>query len=298
MLRALFPVSMSIYLLASWPLPATEYRFVSISVPRSVSTEAYAINARGDIVGSYVTPDEVRHGFLLRGGMFTTIEFPGALETGGARGINARGDITGNYTGEDELAHAFLLRDGQFTELKYPGSTEMIVEKINNAGDVVGFVVNERREGGFLFKDGIYQPVDVPGAVSELVRGSQDNGRVLVGHAVMASDGGTRGFVKRGPREFELIEYPGLEVPCTGARSINQRGDIVGGFAVIEQGAICYPPFDESHGYLLRDGQFTMIDFPGAPVSDAFSINDDGVIVGRYTDTRGRTGGFMAVPEH
>jgi probable HAF family extracellular repeat protein len=298
MQRALFSVSMLFCLAAEPPLSATEYRFAKISVPGSIQTEAYGINARGDIVGSYVTPDEVRHGFLLRGGVFTTIEVPGALETGGARGINARGDITGNITGEDELAHAFLLRDGQFTEIRFPGATETIAEKINNAGDVVGAAFSEERTGGFLLKDGMYQTVDVPGAEFELVRGSQDNGLVLVGHAVMSSDGGTRGFVRRGPREFELIEYPGLEVPCTGARAINQRGDIVGGFAIIDSADICYPPFVESHGYLLRDGQFTLIDFPGAPVNDAFAINDDGVIVGRFTDARGRTRGFMAVPEN
>ena len=66
MQRALLSVSM-LFCLSAEPLSATEYRFTKISVPGSIHTEAYGINAQGDIVGAYVTPDEVRHAFLLRG---------------------------------------------------------------------------------------------------------------------------------------------------------------------------------------------------------------------------------------
>jgi hypothetical protein len=94
MKRARIPVSMLFYLVIGWPLSATEYRFVKISVPGSVSTEAYAINAREDIVGSYTTADGVRHAFLLRGRVFTTIEVPGALETNGRRRRSSRRSTT------------------------------------------------------------------------------------------------------------------------------------------------------------------------------------------------------------
>jgi hypothetical protein len=119
---------------------------------------------------------------------------------------------------------------------------------------------------------------------------------VLAGTVALDRDAGFRGFVTDRQGQFELIEYPRLKVPCTGARFVNQRGDIVGGFAIINSVDECAPPFEESHGFLLRDGRFTLIDFPGSPSTDAMAINDDGVIVGRYLDQKGRFRGFKATP--
>ena len=57
-------------------------------------------------------------------------------------------------------------------------------------------------------------------------------------------------------------------------------------------------PFNEGHGFLLRDGQFTIVDFPGVPETQAFSINDDGVIVGRIRTKDDLLHGFKAVPDN
>jgi uncharacterized membrane protein len=37
-----------------------------------------------------------------------------------------------------------------------------------------------------------------------------------------------------------------------------------------------------THGFSFNDGSFSSIDFPGASSTEAFGINDAGVIVGRY----------------
>jgi probable HAF family extracellular repeat protein len=58
----------------------------------------------------------------------------------------------------------------------------------------------------------------------------------------------------------------------TAVNDINNRGVIVG-------------PFDDqngTHGYMLADGVFTSIDFPGADATGAVGINDSGQIVGRF----------------
>jgi uncharacterized membrane protein len=284
-------------LLISPLLIAGDYRFLKINVPNSIATEANGINARGDIVGSYTDADGVHHGFLLRKGVFTTIDVPGAAETWAARGINARGDIVGNFDEPGYIArHGYLLSNGQFTQIDYPGSSQTVVERINNANDITGTWLDALGNvSGFVRKDGTFHNVSIPGGTAENVRAAQDNGRVLVG-SVYFDDGGGHGFIKRKPGEFELIDYPGLSVPCTGVRYINQRGEIVGGFARINPDETCYPPFREGHGFLLQDDEFTLIDFPGSPATDAFCINDDRVIVGRYTDRKGNIHGFKAVP--
>jgi uncharacterized membrane protein len=289
------------------PSFAADYRYSRINVPGSLETQAHGINARGDVVGAYVGADGTSHGFLLRKGVFTTIDVPidlpgataTAIATRGARSINARGDIIGVFIdSEFNEFQTYLLSNGEFTQIAFPGAIATVPGTINNAGDITGFFWGPTlaRSGGFIYKDGRFYRVNVPGAADEFVRSAQDNGRVLVGTSTTSADGGGRGFIRWKPGQFELIEYPGLSIPCSGLRSINQRGDTVGSFAYINAGDNCYPPFVEQHGFLLRDGQFTLIDFPGAQVTDAFAINDDGVIVGRYTDPNGRNRGFKAVP--
>ena len=73
---------------------------------------------------------------------------------------------------------------------------------------------------------------------------------------------------------------------ATYARSINERGEIVG---------ICENATGE-HGFLLRRGRFTMIDVPGAAegTTAAFGINNRGDVVGRYVDEAAdRSYGFL-----
>jgi probable HAF family extracellular repeat protein len=45
-------------------------------------------------------------------------------------------------------------------------------------------------------------------------------------------------------------------------------------------------------GFLLKNGSFSPITFPGAASTDAFKISNTGQIVGFYTDSSGVTHGF------
>ena len=280
---------------------ADGYEFRRIAPPNSIEAEAHGINARGVIVGRYVDPHGVSHGFRWYREEYSTIDVPDGALTLAARGINARGDIVGNFLDDNGVRHGYLLSNGRFTQIAYPGASDTIVEEINNAGDITGAWFNARGEvSGFIRKQGKFYNVSVPGADNENVRSSQDNGRVLVGTLSMKSDGGARGFIRHGPGEYEVVEYPGLAVPCSGLRYINQRGDILGGYAVISSVENCYPPYESqgAHGFLLRGGDFTVLeDFPGSSSTEPTGINDDGVIIGRYINSQGRLWGFRATPK-
>ena len=83
---------------------AQQFHYVSIDVPCSAcpgqiaaQTIANGINSEGDIVGAFTDAVGLQHGFLLREGRFTTIDFPGAVATN-ANGISSSGRIVGNYT--------------------------------------------------------------------------------------------------------------------------------------------------------------------------------------------------------
>ena len=49
-----------------------------------------------------------------------------------------------------------------------------------------------------------------------------------------------------------------------------------------------------SHGFLLRNGRFTTIDFPGAVATVAWGINNSGQVVGAQTDSKGAMHGYVA----
>lgn len=290
-------IGMALLCLAiSSPLLAADYEFTRIRVPGSEATFARGINARGDITGSYVDADGVLHGFLLREGVFYPIDVPDAAFTIGARSINARGDIVGSFASADGVLHGFLLRDGQFTQIDFPGASGSRALWINNADDIAGEYENAAGKlRGFLFKDGAFRRVHLPRSSATRVTSVQDSGSVLVGDTVRKSDGGLHGFILDGSGDFDLIDFPGLSVPCTFVRWINQRGEIVGFSAEVDTVEKCDLGAVFS-GFLLRDGQYTRIEYPGATDTRALAINDDGVIVGEFTDPAGRLRGFMAVP--
>src|SRR5713101_8017785 len=71
--------------------------FTPIDFPGAASTQAWGINNRGDIVGTYTLADKSTHGFLLASdGNFTSIDFAGAAYTL-ANAIGPSGDIVGEY---------------------------------------------------------------------------------------------------------------------------------------------------------------------------------------------------------
>ena len=51
------------------------------SVLGTDASAAWKINDRGDVVGLYAGSDGLSHGFLLRKGVLTTLDFPGASDT-------------------------------------------------------------------------------------------------------------------------------------------------------------------------------------------------------------------------
>jgi len=281
-------------LIFSSALLAADYQFVRIDFPNAIATTAGSINARGDISGLYFDADGVGHGFLLRKGVFSTIDFPNASFTS-ARAMNARGDIVGRIHDANGNDHGFLLHDGHFTRIDYPGATATVGRGINNAGDVTGNYLNGAgTESGFILKTGAFYNVRVPHSFSTDVWMAEDNGRVLVGDTGLQSDGALHGYIKKQTGDFQLIDFPGLSVPCTGPRWINERGDIVGLFATVSTVGECFanPP---THGFLLRQGKYVAIDFPGSTSTAVLGINDDGVIVGTYSDEQGIDHGFKAV---
>src|ERR1700730_1675861 len=272
---------------ASGPNPPA-LNFIAFDFPKASATNPASINARGDIVGNYHDANGVVHGFLLRQGVFSAIDFPNAQFTS-ARAINARGDIVGRVLGPSGDEHGFLLRDGIFTQIDYPGASATTARGINNGGDITGRHFDSAgNESGFILKDGEFHNVFFPGSCSTDVWSAMDNEQVLVGDICTNPDNGIHGYIRIKPGNFRTIDFPGAGAPCTAVRWINERGDMVGVYANSPSECDNF----QTHGFLLRNGKSTGIDVPGSIITGVFGINDDGQMVGQYTDKNGKAHGF------
>ncbi len=273
------------------------FKSIDVALPGVTFTAALGINAQGDIVGRYAV-GTVGHGYLLSDGTYTTIDDPNGIGRSQAQGITEEGEIVGYYAvpvpTTVDPAGAFtrsFLRDpdGTFSPIDVPGANNTLAIKMSPTGRVVGCFHNLSFDflttmHGFVLQDGHYDEFPVPGSMHN---GITPNGRTIVGvvfatvttfHAYMVHDG-----------VFQMIDPPSAVV--SDARDINPSHEIVGFFT---------DSANKTHGFLLREGEFTTIDFPGGDVvaTQARGINPQGDIVGFYVsrDAAGllHTRGFVA----
>jgi uncharacterized membrane protein len=274
------------------------FKSIDVALPGVTLTSAIGINAEGDIVGRYAV-GAVGHGYLLSDGRYTTIDDPNGVGSSLAQGINEDGQIVGYYTvpvsttvdPAGVFTRAFLRdSDGAISPVQFPGANNTLAIKISPRGKVVGCFHNLSFDfpttmHGFVMQDGNYEEFPVPGTMHN---GITPNGRTIVGvvfptlttfYAYKVEDG-----------VYALLDLPSY-VMWSDARDINRSGEIVGFFV---------DSANKTHGFLLRKGEFTTIDFPGADVvsTQARGINPQGDIVGLYVskDALGvsHTHGFVA----
>jgi hypothetical protein len=217
-----------------------------------VGTRAFGINPQGDIVGSYTAGGKTV-GFLLSDGAWTTIDYPGGTSSE-AWGINARGDIIGRYTLAGRAGTlGFLFRNGEYTDISVPNPS--------------------RPDGKHL----ITLPTKI-GSSGEIV-GCYHN-----------IDGMTDmfGYVQRGS---EVLPPFGVVSTLSGGRtgiSAMHNGVTPGGDTIV---GLTFPIAGQSRGYVVSNGAFSYLDFPGSTFTQAWDVNPAGTIVGQYTGA-GRTHGF------
>jgi uncharacterized membrane protein len=275
-----------------------QYQFTSLDFPGSVFTTARGINDHADIVGAYRVPFTPRHAMLIRKGEYIPIAPTSILGVfySEATNINDRGDITGQMVDTDGFGHGFVVTDGNVTILDVPGASETFALGINDSGLVAGYWdlldadFNYLAIYGFTWKDGIFidTQISYPGAAGSAVFGINARGDLSGVWLPDFFSGIEHGFVC--PKSAPCFSYDAPiqgNVPFTDGKEINAHGQVVG-INVGDDGIW--------HSYLMTEGTFTMIDFPGSTGTGAFGINSAGQIVGKYFDANGDTHGFLALP--
>jgi probable HAF family extracellular repeat protein len=201
-----------------------------------------------------------------------------------------------------------------FTTIDVPGASfpsPISAIGINGSGQIVGNSGGPGSAGGgFLFDQGIYTMLEVPGSQGTSAYGINDAGQIVGSYADAT---GFHGFLLVNGN-YTTIDPPGSTF--TEAHGINNAGQIVGwywdaagthGF-LFDQGS--YTTLDvpgaingtnalginasgqivgsyDGHGFLLDQGSYTTLDLPGSTFTEAHGINDSGQIVGSYHEGSG-----------
>jgi len=127
--------------------------FEVIYIPGAVNgAQATGINNSQQKCGFFIDSNMVNHGWLLNGGVFVQLDYPGSSFTQ-ALGLNNMGQVVGAYVDSGGLTHGFLysISNGQFVSIDNPnGIGTTIVNGINDAGDLVGFYGTAPINTGFV----------------------------------------------------------------------------------------------------------------------------------------------------
>jgi hypothetical protein len=269
--------------------PAPGYRYTVIHVPGAAWTQAYRMNAQGDLVGSYQDATGT-HGFLLRGRSYRSISVPTAIMTH-ARGINERGDVVGYYVA-GETTRGFILSDGRFTTLQVPATRGTRLWDITGSGEVSGEY--QAVEGGpwhaFTWREGEFTLIAIPDATMSAGFGINVQGDVVGHYQLPSPDGGVTkmlGFVWRDGVVTQL-DHP---VPNLMSCAFGISADaVIGHYQDLSN--------DVVYGFVWQDGDFTTtLRVPDAAETYPISITPAGTVAGYHrAAAAGGWRGFVAEP--
>jgi len=207
------------------------------STSAKLNTFGTGINTAGQIVGYYQSnlcpsPQDCYslHGFVLTGGSFAKIDFPGAVQTV-ADGINDAGQIVGSSG-----SHGFLFSAGSFSTIDFPGSANTVAAGINNGGVVTGYWFDSsNRKHGFVLAKGTFTSLDFPGAISTTANGINDASDIVGSYT--DANGQAHGFMTD-PISLvdpvpDLLNGSSVMTPNTqtGAQLLATKGTVVQGVA-------------------------------------------------------------------
>ena len=243
-----------------------------LDYPGARDTVCYGITNGGVITGTYINSSGLPYGFTYSKGTFKTTDFAGT------RGINNNGAYDGLYWGVDGAGQAYLAVPQAFklTGVKIPKSQQGSLTGVNKAQAAVGsYVDSTGKAHGMMATLTTLKNIDDPKGVTTICFGINSS-NVIVGD-YSDTNGNPHGF------EYKAGVFTDIPGPSdalsSDATGINDAGEISGDF---------YSGTDQlHHGFLLKNGQYTQLDVPGAVETFGAGINASGSMTFFWVDFSG-----------
>ncbi len=265
--------------------------YTAITVPGATLVTPMGVNNLGQVVGGYSTGTDydvfsfgssnsfditgvTQSGFYYSGGSVSTVA-PQGSELIQASGINDSGSVVGYGSFSPNSEAAFVNQSGGTSMLNAPGSSGgfTTARAINNSGEIVGTFLDTTADlvvDGYLYSNGNYQTIAVPGATVTELLGINNNGQIL-GESYSAGSG-TSFFIDTNG------VFTDITVPCAG-----QAG--LAGFNDDEIGVNCQTANDETAFiYNYVSGASTPLSLPFGSLQYEYitGLSDNGNVVGYY----------------
>ncbi len=214
---------------------------------------------------------------------FTEVNYPGDTFTQ-LLGINKNGVIAG-YHGSGATAQTpnkgfTLTLPKTFTAENYPGSAQTQVIGINDINDTAGFYVDSRGvTHGFYDVGGKFRTMDYPGTTFNQAL-SWNNNEQAAGYS-QDSAGNFHPYIHERSSPWISFLFPAF--PSAQATGVNNIGT-VSGFYIDSAGV--------NHGFVMFNGKFDRLTYPGATFTQALGVNDSNVVVGDFVDSSNMIHGF------
>jgi probable HAF family extracellular repeat protein len=178
--------------------------------------------------------------------------------------------MVGGYSNADGSSGGFLLRNGNFSLFNYPGGTFTNPRGINDADIIVGnaYVKHNTAAVSFLYDGNAFTTIRAPGKSATIANGINNAGTIVGGDGTL---GTTVGFELVGSK-FESFSPPPHNYIYVYGTGVNNVGELVGWTA----GAA-------PNGFARQSGKYKTVTFPASSMTEVWGVNDNGVIVGWYT---------------
>ena len=159
---------------------------------------------------------------------------------------------------------------------------------VNDHRRAVGFYENAAghlRAFSFNIRTGNFHRVRISGATDVIATGINNKGSIS---GAFADSTGVHGFFLRHTGQLFILNVSGATE--TQAFGVNKHGEVVG----------AWTSGSATHGFTwTRQGGFQTVNDPnGLDNTTVNGINKQGVLVGFYVNSAGRTKGMIAVPQN
>jgi uncharacterized membrane protein len=264
---------------ASAPLHPCGGGFRVIEVPGAApfTSAPTSINDEGVIVGDFQDANLAVHGFILKDGNFTRVNFPNGTNTHLSH-INNRGQILGSVdsTPASQTPITFLLQDGKFTVLSFPGVAPNGILGFNDFDEFFGLDFSTGTEQAFVVVEGTRTNMPNFNGNSFFIDDINDRGVVLGAAATADNPLPSLSLILR-YGQFSMLPAPPAGTSQVGATAINNRNEIVGSIQDINNMRQAF--------FLSDDGTYSLFGFPGDTENIALDLNDKKQVIGASQDS-------------
>jgi probable HAF family extracellular repeat protein len=280
-------LSLAVLLLASVPLALAQGTYTQIDEPNAVGqTYCYGIDTAGDIVGYYVDASRVGHGFLLSGGTYTTIDYPGSSGTL-VTGMNDNGQIVGFTGSTPTVGFLYDLTSQTFTTIRHPHAFQTFPYAINNAGTIAGYYQPHQDLGvtsGFVVSKANYKTINPAGTQSSTYLTGISSSTELTGYISTIARGFQSFLYSNG--KYRDAQIP--NAPSAVVYGINPTGSALVGYY--------HPSSNVTAGFLYESNTLQELQFPGGTETVAYGVSSSGEVVGFFIESNGVVHGFTWTP--